>query len=39
MSSDQFDDDDPAIVRVSAGFVIQARQQVEDTTLMGGGLS
>lgn len=36
MSSDQFDDNDLAILRVAAGFVSQALQQAEDITLTEG---
>jgi len=36
MSSDQFDDNDLAILRVTARFESQALQQVEDITLMEG---
>jgi len=36
MSSDQFDDNDLAILRVTARFVSQALQQAEDITLMEG---
>jgi hypothetical protein len=36
MSSDQFDDNDPATLRVTTGFVSQALQQAEDITLMEG---
>lgn len=36
MSSDQFDENDLAILRVTARFVSQALQQAEDITLMGG---
>jgi len=36
MSSDQFDDNDLAILRVAAGFGSQALQQAEDITLTEG---
>jgi len=36
MSSDQFDDNYPATLRVTARFVSQALQQAEDITLMEG---
>jgi hypothetical protein len=36
MSSDQFDDNDLAILRVTTGFVSQALQQAEDMTLTEG---
>jgi GAF domain-containing protein len=39
MSSDQFDDNDLAILRVTARFVSQALQEVEDITLMEGDKS
>jgi len=36
MSSEQFDDNYPATLRVTARFVSQALQQAEDITLMEG---
>ena len=39
MSSDQFDDNDLAILRVTARFVSQALQEAEDITLLEGGKS
>ncbi len=36
MSSERFDENDPAILPVTAGFVGQALQPVEDITLMEG---